>query len=69
VGQEKTLMFQTPDPIEGCGECVEFTREWAVAMRRRLENGERNPAYDPSKATDVIVLMYWHKTEKHGEGA
>jgi len=83
VGQEKskyvgyeshltssgTLMSETPDPVGGCDECVEFAREWAVAMRRRLKSGVRNPAYDPSKATDAIVLMYWHKAEKHGEGA
>ena len=53
-------VFTRPAPFPGCDACVAFEREWVAATTPRSDT------YDPSRATDIVVLMRRHKNEAHG---
>ncbi|WP_177244594.1 hypothetical protein [Streptomyces sp. yr375] len=53
-------MFTRPAPFPECRECAVFDREWVQATTPNTDT------YDPSRSTDIVVLMRRHKIETHG---
>lgn len=54
------VVFSRPVPFPGCGECREMDDAWVAATTPGSE------AHDPSRATDIVVLMRRHKADSHG---
>lgn len=53
-------VFSRPVPVPGCRECADMDQQWVDATT------PNKPSHDPSKSTDIVVLMRRHKSEKHG---
>lgn len=51
---------EPPNPVKGCDVCEALVRQWAAATN------SKSPAYDPSKASDLVVEMNRHH---HASGA
>lgn len=53
--------FANPEPTPGCDVCAALVRQWQAAK------DPRSPAYDESKASDLIVELNRHQSGA-GEG-
>lgn len=51
-----------PVPTAGCSECAMLMRQW-----QQVKN-PRNPTYNPSRASDLVVLIRRHPHGQIQEG-
>jgi hypothetical protein len=54
------MVFSRPAPFPGCKECREMDDAWVAATTPGTET------LNPSKASDIVVLMRRHKSAVHG---